>query len=86
MDCLQIFVLKNQGFSDVYKGNGNELIRSNLLKFQQEYEEDFYELGLFAKLFHDGGRYLRETSPLICGANQWIGSYIITASVMKELR
>ena len=41
MDCLQIFVLKNQGFSDVYKGIGNELIRSNLLKFQQEYEEDF---------------------------------------------
>ena len=26
-----------------------------------------------------------ETSPLICGANQWTGFYIITASVMKEL-
>ena len=26
-----------------------------------------------------------ETSPLICGANQWTGFYMITASVMKEL-
>ena len=26
-----------------------------------------------------------ETSPLICGANQWTGFYMITASVMKRL-
>ena len=26
-----------------------------------------------------------ETSPLTCGANQWTGFYMITASVMKEL-
>ena len=36
-------------------------------------------------LFHDGGRYHIETSPLICSANQWTGFYMITASVMKEL-
>ena len=36
-------------------------------------------------LFHDGGRYHIETSPLICSANKWTGFYIITASVMKEL-
>ena len=36
-------------------------------------------------LFHDGGRYDKETSPLICSANQWTGFYMITASVMKEL-
>ena len=36
--------------------------------------------------FHDGGRYYIETSPLICIANQWTGFYMITASVMKELR
>ena len=36
-------------------------------------------------LFHDGGHYHIETSPLICRANQWTGFYIITASVMKEL-
>ena len=36
-------------------------------------------------LFHDGGHYRIETSPLICRANQWTGFYIITASVMKEL-
>ena len=32
------------------------------------------------QLFHEGGRYHKETS-----ANQWIGFYMITASVMKEL-
>ena len=37
-------------------------------------------------LFHDGGRCPIETSPLICSANQWTGFYMITASVMKELR
>ena len=37
------------------------------------------------ELFHDGGRYHIETSPLICGANQWTGFYMITASFMKEL-
>ena len=35
--------------------------------------------------FHDGGRYHIETSPLICGTNQWTGFYMITASVMKGL-
>ena len=37
------------------------------------------------KFFHDGGRYHIETSPLICGANQWTGFYMIAASVIKEL-
>ena len=27
-----------------------------------------------------------ETSPLICGANQWSGFYMITASVLKGLK
>ena len=35
---------------------------------------------------HDGGRYHIETSPLIFGANQWTDFYMITASVMKELK
>ena len=38
----------------------------------------------FAELFHDGGRYHIETSPLMCSANQWTGFYMITAPVMKE--
>ena len=38
------------------------------------------------QLFHDGGRYHIETSPLIYSANQWTGFYMIMASVMKELR
>ena len=33
------------------------------------------------RLFHDGGRYHTENS-----ANQWTGFYMITASVMKELK
>ena len=36
--------------------------------------------------FHHGGRYYIETSPLICGANQWTGFYMVTASVMKGLK
>ena len=37
------------------------------------------------KLFHDGGRYYIETSPLIYIANQWTGFYMIATFVMKEL-
>ena len=36
-------------------------------------------------LFHDGGPYHIETSPLICRANQCTGLYMIGTSVMKEL-
>ena len=36
------------------------------------------------KLFHNGGPYHIETSPLICTANQWTGSYMKGTSVMKE--
>ena len=36
-------------------------------------------------LFHDRGLYTIETSPLICSANQLIGFYLISTSVMKEL-
>ena len=37
------------------------------------------------ELFHAGDCDRIETSPLICSANQWIGFYMITVSVMKEL-
>ena len=36
------------------------------------------------KLFHAGGPYYIETSPLIRRANQWTGLYIIGNSVMKD--
>ena len=36
-------------------------------------------------LFHDGGLYHIENSPLICRANQWTGFYMIGTSAMKEL-
>ena len=35
-------------------------------------------------LFHDGGPYHIETSPLICSPNQWTGFYMIGTSVMKK--
>ena len=35
---------------------------------------------------HDRGLYHVGTSPLICRADQWTGFYIITASIMKELK
>ena len=38
------------------------------------------------QLFHVGGRYHIETSPLICSAIQWTSFYMITASVIKELK
>ena len=37
-------------------------------------------------LFHDGGPYHVETSPLICYTNQWIGFYMMGTSFMKELK
>ena len=39
----------------------------------------------FCSLFHDGGPYHKETSPLICSAIRWTGFYMIRASVMKKL-
>ena len=60
-------------------------------------QKDFYSVYLTHQLCiqqivegckssHDGGCHYIETSPLICFANQWTGFYMITASVMKELR
>ena len=37
-------------------------------------------------LFHDGGPYHVETSPLIYSANQWTGFYKIGTFVIKELK
>ena len=40
----------------------------------------------YYQLFHDGGLYHMETSPLICKENQWTNFYIKAASVIKELK
>ena len=55
-----------------------EQVAKTIESFDVTKEESIY-------LFHDGGRYHIETSPLICRANQWTVFYMITASVMKEL-
>ena len=44
--------------------------------------DQWYEI---SKLFHSGGPYHIETSPLIRIANQWTGFYMIGTSVMKKL-
>ena len=36
-------------------------------------------------IFHHGGPYYTETSPLICRTNHWTGFYTTRTSVMKEL-
>ena len=54
-------------------------VKLSWLKLQERKTVQIY-------LFHDGGRYRIEISPLICRANQWTGFYIITVSVMKELK
>ena len=36
-------------------------------------------------IFHDGGPYYTEASPLICRTNQWTGFYKTRTSVMEEL-
>ena len=38
------------------------------------------------ELFHDGGPYHIETSPLICRANQWTGFFMIGTSAMEEFK
>ena len=47
---------------------------------------DSSQINDFLELFHDGGRYHIENSPLICRANQWTGFYMISPSVVKELK
>ena len=37
------------------------------------------------QLFHAGGPYHIEISPLICRINQWAGFYMVGTSVMKDL-
>ena len=37
-------------------------------------------------LFHEGGPYHIEASPLIYRANQWTGFYMIWTSLLKELK
>ena len=47
----------------------------------------FFNVYFFScfELFHDGGPYHLETSPLICRGNQWTGFYMIGTPVMLEL-
>ena len=61
-----------------------EIMQNDLLLERNGTPRITFRSGAFS-LFHDGGRYHIEASPLICSANQWTGFYTITASVMKEL-
>ena len=46
----------------------------------------WYKNNVFTELFHDGGNYHIETSPLICSENRWTVFYMIGSSAMKELK
>ena len=61
----------------------------------ESFEQTFLSIWKVLSTFHlnpigaflfNSFRYHVETSPLICRANQWTGFYMITASVMKELK
>ena len=75
MFCL-LFIIT---FVFHYAGNKNQL---NVFPFLRTISKMYYTI---LSPFYDGGRYHIETSPLIWGANQWTGSYMITVSVMKGL-
>ena len=62
--------------------NKTKAITSLSRYLRSKFYRDFKD----AKLNNDGGRCHIETSPSICSANQQTDFYMITASVMKELR
>ena len=45
----------------------------------------YYYFCVTVQLFHEGGPYHIDTSPLICRPSQWTGFYMIGSSAMKEL-
>ena len=91
--CCSIYILKvkfcfkyksKTGYTH-QKSNNENVSWIKKYKFNKKYF--MLNIHFFLSwLFHHGGRYHIETSPLTCGANQWTGLYMITASVMKELR
>ena len=58
-----------------------EIMQNDLLLERNGTPRITFRSGAFS-LFHDGGRYHIEASPLICSANQWTGFYTITAKSM----
>ena len=54
-------------------------------KFKEEILSHIWYKLFLIQLFYDGGPYHKETSPLICKANQWTGFSLIGSSIMKEL-
>ena len=78
------FILHTAKVSNPYAYNfaaNNSCERQKLLKGQLA---KHWILNLGDRL--DGDHYHIETSPLICGANQWTGFYMIAAFVMKGLK
>ena len=57
---------------------------NTLLQTPLEYTSLDTPLQTVNSLFHDGGPYHIETSPLIRKANRWTGFFMIGTSVMKK--
>ena len=70
---------KTRGF-DVFRGVSKEMSGMKWVNLRSKFCEEF------AWVFHDGGIYHIETSPLICTANQWTGFYMTGTYVMKEFK
>ena len=51
-----------------------------MYSFFRKFYVDYYPQHLLFNCYHV------ETGPLICRAHQWTGFYMITASVMKQLK
>ena len=62
-----------------------DTLLSKMIEALNHGEKYVKSMSTLHELFHDGGCYHIETSPLIYSANHWTGFYVITASVMKEL-
>ena len=59
----------------------------NLINHRYLLFENFFFLSSeFSELFHDGGPYHIETSPLICRANHWTGFYMRRTSYHEKLK
>ena len=73
-------------FNTSYKTVTSLLLKTNTCSLLYYATEILYECILNVQLFHDGGSYHLETSPLICSANQRAAFYIIETSVTKEVK
>ena len=79
-----------QTFGEVIESNKIFKEKFEAVKYEKAYKDFRPRIKLtvpfFFELFHEGGPYHIEKTPLIYRANQWTGFYMIGTSVIKELK